>query len=420
MSKLTFSHKQLRVLGWWCDTSPHKEKDAIICDGAVRSGKTLSLSLSFALWALCAVGRGELAICGKTIPSLRRNLIRPLVEALVGMGIPCRLLSSRNRLEIGQGFPIGFSLFGGRDEGSAALIQGATFSGLLLDEVALMPRSFVEQAVARCSKEEAKLFFSCNPAYPQHWFYREWILGREEKNALYLRFEMTDNPSLSPKVLSRYKRIYSGPFYERYVLGRWAAARGLVYPMFSKTRHLRADIPRCSRFVVSCDYGTVNPASFGLWGYAEGAWYRLREFYHDSRREGRVLTDAQYADLLEQFVGLCEVEAILVDPSAASFIACLRERGLPARAARNDVGNGIRTVAAALGEGRVFFHTLCHDTIREFGLYRWDDRAEGDVPCKRDDHAMDDLRYFALEYLTPSGRGNGLWVGSVARKGGRP
>jgi len=405
----------MRALNWWCDTSPHKDKDAIICDGAVRSGKTLALSLSFALWALCVVKRGELAICGKTIPSLGRNLVRPLAEALAGMGVPCRLIASRNRLEIGQGFPIGFSLFGGRDEGSAALIQGATFSGVLLDEVALMPRSFVEQAIARCSKEEAKLFFSCNPAYPQHWFYQEWILGREEKNALYLHFQMRDNPSLSAKVLARYRRIYSGPFYERYVLGRWAAARGLVYPMFSEARHLRAQIPRCGRFVVSCDYGTVNPASFGLWGYGEGAWHRLREFYHDARRQGQVMTDEEYADALERLVGPCQVEAILVDPSAASFIACLRGRGLPAKAARNDVSNGIRTVAAALGEGRVFFHHLCLDAIREFSLYRWDEKAGADIPCKRDDHAMDDIRYFALEYLSASGSGNGYWVGSVAR-----
>jgi len=413
---MRFSKKQLTALGWWCDTSPHKDRDAIICDGAVRSGKTLCLSLSFALWALCAVGKGEFAICGKTIMSLLRNLIRPLMDALCEIGVPNRLIVSRNRLEIGAGYKIGFSLFGGRDEASASLIQGATFTGALLDEVALMPRSFVEQAIARCSKEEAKIFFSCNPAYPQHWFYREWILGRKEKNALYLRFEMTDNPSLSQAVLDRYKRLYSGPFYERYVLGKWSAVKGLVYPMFSPARHLRESVPHCTRFVVSCDYGTVNPASFGFWGYSAGVWVRLREFYHDSRREGRVFTDEEYADALVSLIGAGSVEAVLVDPSAASFIACLRARGLPAAAARNDVANGIRVVAAALGEGRVCFHVSCVDLIREFSLYRWDERVGGDVPVKRDDHAMDELRYFALEYLSAdSGGGGGFWVGGVGR-----
>ena len=414
MTPIRFSKKQLIALNWWCDTSPYKNRDAIICDGAVRSGKTISLSLSFALWALCRVGRGELAMCGKTIATLRRNVVRPLIEALGNMGIPCRFVSSQNRLEIGKGFPLGFSLFGGKDESSAALIQGATFAGILLDEVALMPRSFVEQAMARCSREGAKLFFSCNPSYPQHWFYQEWILRRNEKNALYLRFAMTDNPSLSPAVLARYRRLYSGPFYQRYVLGRWVAAKGLVYPMFDPQKHLRAEIPPCSRYAVSCDYGTVNPASFGLWGESDSVWYRIREYYHDSRREGRLLTDEEYADALSNLIGDLNVEAILVDPSAASFIQCLRRRNLPARPARNDVSDGIRTVAAALKDNRVFFHPSCESAIAEFSLYRWDEKAGGDIPHKRDDHAMDDIRYFALEYLSARGQG-GFWAGSVSR-----
>ena len=411
-----FSARQLVALSWWCDTSPHKNRDAIICDGAVRSGKTLSVSLSFALWALCRVKRGELCICGKTITSLRRNVVRPLMAQLRELGIPCRLISSQNRLEMGEGFSLGFSLFGGRDEGSADLIQGATFAGALLDEVALMPRSFVEQALARCSVEGARFFFSCNPSYPQHWFYREWILRAKEKNALYLRFEMRDNPSLSPAVLLRYKRIYTGPFYERYVLGRWVAVRGLVYPMFCQKKHIRAQLPQMSRYVVSCDYGTVNPASFGLWGQGpDGSWHRMREYYHDSRREGKLLTDEEYANALTALIGDDAVEAVLVDPSAASFIACLHRRGLPAKAARNDVGDGIRLVAAALGEGKIFFHTGCEDAIREFSLYRWDEKAGGDVPVKRDDHAMDDMRYFALEYLGGGGGKSGFWAGSVVR-----
>ena len=409
-----FSRKQLLALNWWCDTSPYRDRDAVICDGAVRSGKTLCLSLSFVLWAMFCVGRGELAICGKTISSLRRNLVRPLMETLLAMGIPCRLVISRNRLEVGRGFPLGFSLFGGKDESSADLIQGATFTGILFDEVALMPRSFVEQALARCSVEGAKFFFSCNPAHPAHWFYQEWILRRKEKNALYLHFAMTDNPSLSPEVLARYRRLYRGVFYQRFVLGRWVAAKGLVYPMFCPKKHLREDIPPCGRLVVSCDYGTVNPASFGLWGFADGRWYRLREFYHDSRREGALLTDEEYADAVIKLIGPERVESVLVDPSAASFIECLRRRGLPAKPARNDVADGIRVLAGALSEGKIFVHPGCADAIREFSLYRWDEKAGGDIPCKRDDHAMDDMRYFALEYL--SGRGeSGFWAGSVSR-----
>ena len=415
VKQFSFSAKQIAALSWWCDTSPFGERDAIICDGAVRSGKTLSLSLSFALWALCGVGGGEFAMCGKTIPALRRNVVRPLMEALRAVEVPSRLISSQNLLEIGKGGVVRCSLFGGRDESSADLIQGATFMGVLLDEVALMPRSFVEQAIARCSREGAKFFFSCNPSYPQHWFYQEWIARAKEKNALYLHFTMADNPSLSQGVLGRYRRLYSGVFYQRFVLGKWVAAKGLVYPMFSPGKHVCREVPECGRYAVSCDYGTVNPASFGLWGECDGIWYRLREYYHDSRRRGELRTDEEYADALTDLLDGLPAEVVLVDPSAASFIQCLRRRGLPAKPARNDVGDGIRTVAAALGEDKLRFHSGCKDAIREFSLYRWDEKAGGDTPCKRDDHAMDDIRYFALEYLAGRGEAGGFWAGSVAR-----
>lgn len=162
-----------------------------------------------------------------------------------------------------------------------------TLSGVMFDEAALLVRSFVEQALARCSVEGSKFWFNCNPEFPKHWFYTEWIQKRKEKNALYLHFTMQDNPSLSKEMIKRYESLYSGTFYERFVLGKWVAAEGLVYPFMSDITAF-CDEPKggFDEYVVSCDYGTVNPASFGLWGRQSTVWYRIDEYYFDSRREG--------------------------------------------------------------------------------------------------------------------------------------
>ena len=263
-----FSEKQLLTVNWWSKPE-YADCDAIICDGAVRSGKTLSMSLGFVFWASYRFRGAVFAICGKTITSLRRNVIAPLLENLRSVGFICTEKVSRNYVDITLlGNTNRFYYFGGRDESAASLIQGITLSGVFLDETALMPRSFVEQALARCSVSGSKMWFNCNPENPSHWFYREWICKTKEKRALYLHFTMDDNPSLSEKVKSRYKRLYSGAFYERYFLGKWVASEGVVYPMFSSKKHIVSDLSRFSfeRFVISCDYGTVNPSSFGLWG----------------------------------------------------------------------------------------------------------------------------------------------------------
>lgn len=203
-----FSEKQLTVLTWWCPTSVHSGMDAIICDGAVRSGKTVCMSLSFISWAMSAFDGTAFAVCGKTIASLRRNVIRPMIPVLKELGFECSDKVSRNEIEISfGGKKNSFFLFGGKDEGSASLIQGMTLGGVLLDEVALMPRSFVEQALARCSLDGSKFWFNCNPENPLHWFHEEWIKKHIEKNCLYIHFRMEDNPSLTPEILKRYRSL---------------------------------------------------------------------------------------------------------------------------------------------------------------------------------------------------------------------
>lgn len=397
-----FSPKQLTVLNWWCRQSPYKSYDAIICDGAVRSGKTLCMSISFILWSFYSFSESSFAICGKTITSLRRNVVTPLLPVLSQMGFTVKELKSSNIVIISKGKRSNrFYLFGGRDESSASLIQGMTLSGVLLDEVALMPRSFVEQALARCSVTGSKFWFNCNPENPQHWFYNEWIKKSREKNCLYLHFLMSDNPSLSKDIRKRYESLYSGAFYERFILGKWVAVQGLVYPFFNEKDHTTSKLPdNCSQFYISCDYGTVNPASFGLWGLHNGVWYRLKEFYHDSKAKGFQMTDKEYYEELVSLAGDKRVEAVIVDPSAASFMECIRREGrfrvIPAK---NQVSDGIRKVSEKLKQGKIIIGSSCTDTIREFSMYRWDCNSVRDTPRKEYDHAMDDIRYFVATAL---------------------
>ena len=389
------SPKQLEILRW-----PYTGKRALICDGAVRSGKTSIMSLSFLLWAMGAFDGRSFGLCGKTVGSAERNIIQPLLgvgylQKNFGLDY-CR---SNHVLTVTRGCKSNrFYVFGGRDESSYMLIQGVTLAGVLLDEAALMPRSFVEQAVARCSVAGSRLWFNCNPEGPQHWFYQEWILKAGARRALRLHFTMEDNPALSERIRERYRRNYSGAFYRRFVLGEWTAAEGLVYDFFDPERDA-ADAPGdgFSAWRISADYGTVNPASFGLWGLREGVWYRTGEFYYDSRKMGRQRTDAEYAEDLERLAGGREIQRVIVDPSAASFIETLRRRGCWVVKADNDVSDGIRVTADLLRQGRVAICRGCGDCLREISQYCWEQRGERDVPRKKDDHAMDDLRYFAMD-----------------------
>lgn len=399
----TFTEKQLKVLSWWCPSSPFKNYDAIICDGAVRSGKTVCMSISFVAWAMCSFHDCSFAICGKTIASLRRNIVRPVLPLLSEIGFCCKEKLAQNYIDISRdGRKNRFYLFGGKDESSASLIQGMTLAGVLLDEVALMPRSFVEQALARCSLDGSKLWFNCNPENPLHWFHEEWIKRAQEKNCLYLHFVMEDNPSLTPSIIRRYKSLYSGAFYERFVEGKWVAVHGLVYPMFHVDTHV-CEPPQGTpcEYYISCDYGTVNPSSFGLWGKIDGRWYRLCEYYHDSRVLGEQRTDEEHYSALEELAGELDIEAVIVDPSAASFIECIRRhRRFRVIPAKNEIIDGIRKVSDALKERKILICPPCRDAIREFSLYRWDNTAVRDAPRKEHDHAMDDIRYFVSTALS--------------------
>ena len=397
-----FSAKQRRVLTWWMPGSPDCHKEAIVCDGAVRSGKTLAMGLGFFLWAMSCFRSQKFGVCGKTIGSLRRNVLSEILPKLEALGATCQEKRTENLVILKLwGRENWFYTFGGRDESSASLIQGITFAGILLDETALMPRSFVEQACARCSVAGSRLWFNCNPEGPEHWFYKTWILEAEKRNCLRLQFTMEDNPSLTEGIRERYRRLYTGVFYQRYILGQWVQAEGRVYDFFTPDM-LRSAPVGCQDWYISCDYGTVNPTSMGLWGRKGESWYRVAEFYFDSRREKRQMTDGEYADALENLAGGRRLRGVIVDPSAASFIEVLRRRGIPVRKAKNDVLSGIRLTSDCLKSGKLVICDTCPDCIRELGEYLWEPGGGKDRVRKEHDHAMDDMRYFAATVLGAS------------------
>ena len=376
-------------------------ESALICDGAVRSGKTVSMTLAFIMWAMSHFDRTNFAICGKTVQSAERNILIPF-QTIEGLPYHLDYKTSKRILIARCGDTENyFYLFGGKDERSYSLIQGITLAGVLFDEVALMPRSFVDQAIARTlTYPDKKLWFNCNPDSPSHWFYQEWILHPEAHNAVHLHFLMQDNPVMTQETIQAAESMFSGVFYDRYILGKWVVAEGLIYPDQANGQGIVESNPRdYVSYYVSCDYGTLNPCSMGLWGLYKGVWYRFAEYYHDGREHGQ-RTDEEHYAAMEQLVGNRKINAVVIDPSAASFITCIRKHGkYLVRPARNDVLDGIRRTAAAFHDGKIKICDCCSGALTEFKSYRWDDKKPEDKPIKESDHAMDDIRYFVNTIL---------------------
>lgn len=414
-----FSRKQKIVLNWWCDSSPIKDHDGIIADGAIRSGKTVCMSLSYVMWAMEQFDMQNFGMAGKTIGSFRRNVLFWLKLMLITQGYYIREHRAENYLEVSKnGKTNYFYIFGGKDERSQDLIQGITLAGMFFDEVALMPESFVNQATGRCSVKGSKFWFNCNPDNPRHWFKVNWIdmcacnmsgqqaeecraNGVELKNMIYLHFTMDNNLSLDEEIKRRYRSMYKGVFYKRFILGLWCIAEGLVYSMFNEEKHvIRGECPQSPMHFVSIDYGTVNPFSAGIWGFDGRRAIRERELYYNARATGIRKDDEAYYEMLKELIGNTPIEYIIIDPSAASFIEVIKKHGdYGVKGAANDVLDGIRVVTTLLNAGRLFFHESCVNSIEEFGLYSWSEDSGEDKVIKENDHAMDDIRYFCYTFM---------------------
>ncbi|MGG3884340.1 PBSX family phage terminase large subunit [Brevibacillus panacihumi] len=407
------SKKQLKVLTWWRPDSPVKDRDAIICDGSVRAGKTVVMSLSYVVWAMDSFNGENLGMAGKTIGALRRNVLQPLKRILKGRGYKVKDHRADNYLTITYKRKENyFYLFGGKDESSQDLIQGITLAGMFFDEVALMPKSFVDQATARCSVEGAKYWFNCNPAGPYHWFKQEWLDDLEKKNALHIHFMMDDNLSLSPKTKERYKRMYSGIFYKRYILGLWVLAEGIIYDMWDDDENTfdDQDLPlsfaNVTRRYIAVDYGTQNAMVFlDIWDDGDTCWV-VNEYYYDGRSRGIQKEDSQYADDFDVFVGRDHPPLYtIIDPSAASFKAALKNRGYRIKDADNDVEDGIRNVSTMMMKRKLRVHRRnCPNFLKERASYIWDEKSAQkgkEKPIKQNDHSMDAVRYFVKTIIKP-------------------
>lgn len=408
----------------------YRDYDAIIADGAVRSGKTVSMALSFVDWATESFDGQNFGMCGKTIQSFRRNVISPLKQMMLGRGYICKDNRSSNYLEIYNprtGHTNYFYIFGGKDEGSQDLVQGITTAGFFFDEVALMPETFVNQAVARCSVTGAKFWFNCNPDHPKHWFKAEWLDKLGRKKAIHLHFTMDDNYSLDENTKARYRRNFTGVFYQRYILGLWVAAEGVIYDMFREHIHVVKTPPftklQSERLFIAIDYGTQNATTFGKYGArkirqfinkkpikgddglldVKYQYHLFETYYHSGREAGQQKTSKEYVDELEKFIGDDEIAYIIVDPSAADLIAEIRTRKdaygmekykvIPAR---NEVKEGISHVMNQLKLEKFTMGEECVEDINEFYSYIWDEKALDrgeEIPKKEHDHCMDRTRY---------------------------
>lgn len=390
------SEKQRKIILF-----PYTTKyQSLICDGAVRSGKTSLMSVTFIDWAMREFDNTNFAICGKTVGSAIRNIIMPYLSMTYHKDkYNISFTRSNNTMVVKYGEKTNtFILFGGKDESSFQLIQGLTCAGILFDEIALMTQSFVEEALARClTYSNRRYFMNCNPDSPSHWFYQEWILQPEKHKALHLHFLMTDNPALDEETIRQAENDFSGVFYERKVLGRWVIAQGLVYPHFNIDFNVVTTQPRpYETYWITNDFGVQHACVFQLWGLANGIYYLIKEYYHAGQDGKQKTVEEYYEDLLKFSKGY-RIKQFFLDnaPIASSFNVYLRRKQqFATRNADNDVAAGIQEVSSALKTGLIKINDCCKNTINEFGLYSWDDRATEDVPIKESDDCMDCLRYF--------------------------
>ena len=401
------------VLTWWADGSPKSSCDSIICDGAVRSGKTLIMSLSYIIWSMSEFNGKNFGMAGKTIGSFKRNVWFNLKGILKTRGYTIRKVP-----DINDAFIISkttnegtienqYYIFGGRDERSQDLVQGFTAAGFFFDEVALMPESFVDQAVARCSEEGAKLWFNCNPEGPFHWFKVNWIDDMKSKNAFRLHFSLDDNPSLSEKKKDFYKRMFRGVFYDRFINGLWVLAEGVIYSMFRKEFVIDKvpDMVTITQRWIGIDYGQSNATVYLLAGLgSDDKLYILDEYYHSGRNSVIQKSPAKYSkDYFKWKVkngvdgAPVNKKATYIDPSAKGFMQQLHEDGeRQIRQADNEVLRGIELISSLLDSDMIRVLSKCKNTINEFSSYRWDPKGQErgeDIPIKQEDHCMDALRY---------------------------
>ena len=360
-----------------------------LLEGSVSSGKTWISLVLWGFWIATMPSDKLYLMVGKSLTTLKRNCL-VLLEELFGTFNFTFSTSAKEAYLFGRRI----LLEGANDARSEGKIRGLTLQGAYCDELTLFPKDFFVMLLSRLRVPGAKLIATTNPDSPQHWLKREYIDRMAELDMLTMRFLLDDNTTLDRQYVESVKKEYTGVFYNRFILGEWAIAEGLIYPQFDREKHIeQRDNPQ-GEWYISVDYGTLNAFSAGLWCYDGTTAYRAAEYYYSGRETRKQLTNAQYLQRIQQLAGSHKIECVIVDPSAASFIAELRNADFTVRKGKNAVVDGIRRVSSALQAEKLRFSPDCKNCIREFGLYRWDESCSEDRPIKENDHAMDDVRYF--------------------------
>lgn len=392
MSNNVFTEKQKEIVS---DLKRSRLRRLDILEGSVRSGKTWISLVIWALWIGTMPKDGRFLMVGRTLTSLKRNCL-DLLEQLVGSANFSYSLSQKEGVLFGRKL----YLEGANDIRAEGKIRGMTLSGAYCDEITLTPEDFFSMLLSRLSVAGAKLIGTTNPDNPQHWFKTNYLDRRYKLNMQVYTYLIDDNTTLDPAYVDSLKAEYVGVFYERFILGRWVQAEGLVYPQFEATKHMTAAVPDAGSWYVSIDYGTMNPFSAGLWCVTRSGAVRVREYYYDGRSRKKLKTDEEYYVELEKLIGDAPVIDVVVDPSAASFIEVIRRHGkFRVLKANNDVLDGIRVTSRYLSSGKLHFHNSCESIKKEFGAYSWDEKSGKDAVIKESDHAMDDMRYFCMSIL---------------------
>jgi len=370
-----------------------QDKRINILEGAVRSSKTFAMIPKLLQLVRHFDGLG--LITGVSKDTIYDNILRDIFDIVGTDNYHYNRQSGELTL-----FGKAIKVIGAKDEGSEKYIRGKTLSWAYCDELSLMPEKFFKQLLNRLSVKGARLYSTTNPDSPYHYLYVEFITDEEKaKIVSTIHFELDDNPNLDEEYKEFIRGAYAGLWYKRMILGLWVLAEGAIYDMWDEKKHVIDEAPRLDHEWIACDYGTTNPTVFLRQGFANGKYYTIDEYYYDSKVAGRQKTDSEYSRDLQDFTGGKRL-TIIVDPSAASFIAQLKKDGFMVIPADNAVLDGIRWVATLLEKELLLVCSKCTNTIKEMSAYIWDEKAQKvgeDKPVKAHDHAMDSLRYGCLK-----------------------
>lgn len=380
--------------------------------GAVRSGKS-HMAVQYIIPQGLRERHGKKGInliLGASKENIERNVLEPMRQ-IWGASMVSEI-NSRNWASI---FGEKVYCIGAEKMNQVSKIRGSEIKFCYVDEIVDINKEVFEMLKSRLSLPYSICHAAANPSYPTH-FVKEFIDSAENGVDIYSQeYTIYDNPFLPIEYVRSLEAEYAGTVYFlRYILGKWARAEGLIFPMFLEAL---AEVPNgeAEDLALSIDYGTQNPFAAIAWKKKGGIWYAEREYYHSGRKTGKQKTDDEYATDLEDFMAdeiedyRTRLEAsrrepnvpmpskiqLIVDPSAASFIALMKKKDwCKVVKANNDVEDGIRETASAMKRGLIKISYCMSEWRREVEGYVWDERVEEDKPVKENDHLMDATRYF--------------------------